>query len=296
MKDKFLFVILTCNRFFYFKNCIESIFECVDMDRIEILVCDNKTIEKGFEEYLNYISLKHNITIKRFEDRASNELYRAMEWSIKYAKKNKFDIINFVQDDYQYMYKRDAHLDEVLKIFQENKNIVQVNCNMGWRRKKDGLGKIKRIRVNDVLYGILLDKRPCDNGFTRVSVYDKIGMYPQAAISWGLGPNRYVNKINGEIWFGRECRKNGWYRVLSYLPNSSMMYDCAYVRGDERYGNYFPPSNKYYFKLIEKNGQKKIKKNHDKKQFSYIEDFSIPDGWITETQGKHGTSSVVNKI
>ena len=85
------------------------------MDRIDILVCDNNTIEPGFDEYMNNLCSKYkNITMHKFTDRTKNELYRAMNWAISYAQKNKYKIINFIQDDIQYLYKNDAHIDDVV--------------------------------------------------------------------------------------------------------------------------------------------------------------------------------------
>lgn len=290
---KILFVILTCNRLFYLKNCMKSIFKFVDQDRIDILICDNCTIEKGSEEYLNNMSKYDNVTIKKYEDRNRNELYRAMNWAIKYAKKNKYNVINFVQDDYQYVSRNDKHLDDVFTIFDKHDDIVQVNCNMGWKRKAKGLGKVKIIKANGTLHGILLKKRATDNGFTRVSAYDKVGEYPVDAISWGHGPDRYKNRVNGEIWFGKECSKRGWRRTLTYLPNITMMFDCAYVRGNERYGRYFEPSGEFYLKQLNDEQISKIKRQHDKHKFAYIEDFCIPDGWEPLTYDKHSPSKKI---
>ena len=174
--NKILFAIFTCNRFYYLKNCLESIVSFVDLDRIHILVCDNYTVEKGFDAYLNEMSSKHKeIEIKKFTDRTRNELYRAMNWAIKYARKNKFDIINFIQDDYQYLFQNDAHLDEIHKLFRKQKKIAQVNYNLAWRRKKDGIGKLTHFSINGTNYVTLNSKRPVDSGFTRTSMYKETG-------------------------------------------------------------------------------------------------------------------------
>jgi hypothetical protein len=267
------------------------------MDRIDILVCDNNTIEKGFDEYLNELSNKYkNITVKKYTDRTKNELYRAMNWAVAYAKKEKYDIINFVQDDRQYLYKDDSQLDSVIEVFKKHSNIAQINGELTWKRKIDRIGKIKVISAGGHDYGVLIDKRVCDNGFTRLSIYDKIGEYPMGAISWGLEKNRYVGKINGEIWFGKRCYKHGYNRALIYDPNYGMMFDCAYVRGEERYGNYFPPPNKFYFKLLDKEHIRKIRKRAKRHKYSYIENFCIPDGWKPKTYGKHGDEKIVNSI
>lgn len=294
---KILFTILTCNRFFYFKNCIESIIKCVDMDRIDILIMDNNTIEKGFDEYVHSLCLKHdNIMMKKFTDRTRGELYRAMNWAIDYAKENSYEIIDFIQDDIQYLYSLPSHLDDVIDIFNKHKNIVQINCNLAWRRKIDKIGRVENIEVNGHKYGILHDKRGCDSGFTRVAIYDQIGEYPVEAISWGMEKNRYVGKVNGEIWFGKRCYKHGYNRALSYQADNGMIFDCAYVRGDERYGNYFPPPGEFYFKMLGKKYIDKISHRSKKNKFSYMEDFCIPDGWKPKTYGKHGDINIVNKI
>jgi len=295
--NKILFTILTCNRFYYFKNCIESIIKCVDMDRIDILIMDNNTIENGFDEYAHSLCLKHNnITIKKFIDRTRGELYRAMNWAVDYAKKNSYNIIDFIQDDRQYLYYKKDHLDDIIKIFDKHHDIVQINCNLAWRRKIKGIGEVRDINVNESKYGVLLDKRVCDNGFTRVSVYDQIGEYPTDAISWGMEKNRYVGKINGEIWFGKKCYKRGYSRALAYYANIGMIFDCAYVRGDERYGNYFPSPGEFYFKMLDSKYINKIKSRAKRNKFSYMEDFCMPDGWEPKTYGKHGDINIINKI
>jgi hypothetical protein len=158
------------------------------------------------------------------------------------------------------------------------------------------MGKIKNIQEGNYHYGILTEKSVCDNGFTRVSVYDEVGEYPIDSISWGLEPGRYVNKINGEIWFGHKCKRKNYFRVLLCEANSGLMFDCAYVRGSKRYGEYFPPPNKFYFKMLDDSQIQKIKSSANNFKYSYIEDFCIPDGWNPKTYYKHGSIDIVEDI
>lgn len=289
---KILFNLITCNRFYYFKNCLESIVKCVDLDKVKLLVCDNNTIEPGFDEYLDRASLLYDIEVKKFKDRTKNELYRAMMWGVEFAKINEYQIIDFIQDDFQYLYEYDKHLDDVDRLFDKHPELVQVNVNMGWRRKAAKIGKIKVIESKGTKYGVLLNKVPCDNGFTRVSVYDKIGPYPDASISWGHGgKDRYRNKLNGEIWFGKQCKKRGLQRALTYMPNCGMMFDCAYVRGDERFGRYFSPPGHFYIKMLDDDRISDIRRKHNKVKYSFIEEFCEPDGWKPLTYGKHSPIS-----
>tara|TARA_Y100000310_G_C20690569_1_gene821921 strand:+ start:871 stop:1788 length:918 start_codon:yes stop_codon:yes gene_type:complete len=293
--DKILFTILTCNRFHYLKNCLESIIECVDLDRIKILVCDNNTVEKGFDSYLNDKANDIDIKIKKFDNRSRNELYRAMNWGVKYAKKEGFKIINFIQDDYQYVFKNDKHIDEVLDIFKKQKHIGQINYNFVWKRKRKGIGKINHFSSCNTNYAVFMQKRLVDSGFTRVDLYDKTGPYPVDAVSWGGNikkgfgkrPGRYVGVENGEIWFGRECERRKIRRAISLFPNVTMIYDCAYVRGDIRIGRYFKPTNKYYIELFDERKKEKLMKCHNEKKFSYIEDFCQAWDWEAMTTEKH---------
>jgi hypothetical protein len=258
---------------------------------------DNNTVEKGFDEYVNQLCLNYsNIKVKKFTNRTRGELYRAMNWAIDYAIKEGYEIINFVQDDRQYLYDKKDHIDDIYEIFNNHESIGQINCNLAWRRKIEGIGKVVNIKVNNSKYGTLVDKRICDNGFTRLGLYDKIGRYPVDAISWGLEKNRYVGKINGEIWFGKKCYKRGYSRVLAYHASTGMVFDCAYVRGEERYGNYFKPKGEFYFKMLGSDHVKKIKDRAKKNKFSYIEDFCIPDGWKPKTYDKHGNINIKESI
>lgn len=287
---KILFNILTCNRLFYFKNCIQSIIEFVDLNDIDILICDNNTIEKGFDEYCEFLCKKYNnIEIKKFKKRRKNELYHAMNWGIKYALKNNYDILHFIQDDYQYLFRRTDYLRNIIDFFNKFKKVVQINSNLVWERKNKGIGQVNIKEVNGENFAILLSKVPCDNGFTRVSIYNKIGLYPEDTVSWSLKERgkRYIGKTNGEIWFGRQCTKNKLRRAISLYPNMTMMYDCAYVRGHKRFGNYFPPKNKYYILPFDNNKVEKIMKNNRDKKWSFIEKMCCPDEWKPNTYNKH---------
>ena len=289
--SKVLFCIFTCNRFFYFKNCLDSIREFEDQNEIDILVCDNCSIETVYSDYLQEMSMVDNIKVKRFSDRTRGELYRAMNYAVKYAKKKGYEFINFVQDDYQYLYKRDSSIPEIIDLFNNNARIVQVNNNLAWKRKADRMGSLLHLQSKGTNYVILSDKRPCDNGFTRVAAYDRLGEYPVEAISWGEGKDRYKNKLNGEVWFGRSCHKLKWSRAVTLMPNVTMMMDCAFVRGGVRRGRYFEPPEKYYIKPLEESQIEKISSRAKKKKFSFIEDRGKPWGWKPETLGKHSESN-----
>ena len=296
---KILFAVITCNRLYYLQNCIKSIEEFVDMDGIDLMIIDNYTIEEGIDDYLGSLN---NVIVKRFRDRVPNELYRAMNYAIKYCFDNKVDIINFIQDDYQFMYKLDSMITAVKKCFNLHPKVGQINCNMAWKRKRVDK-KWPTIDVGGTIFSLLTTKYLVDNGFTRVKIYKHIGLYPMNVISYdqnsqrtfGFDKNRYKNIPNGELWFGSRCRKK-YVRAVSLMPNQAMMFDCAYVRKWHRFGKYFPPPRKYYLKPFGSPEIRQIARNHKKKKFSFIENLVESWGWEPTTLGKHNRQRIISDI
>jgi hypothetical protein len=294
-KNKIVFAIFTCNRLYYFKNAFESLCSCVDLDRVKILIIDNNTTENGFDEYLNHISSKYGdkIIIKRFTQRVVGEIYRAMNWAIKWCMKEKREIIYFMQDDYQFLFSNDNAFDDVIRIFKKNPSIVQAHINLVWKRKHKKIGKYNVLNVHGTNYALLQDKGPCDNGFTRVGIYSRIGFYPDNS-SFKSGDSK---NMVGERWFGKKCSKKGWKRVISLYPNVGMMFSSAFVRGGRRYGDYFKPPNAYYIKMFNKSDISNIKSRHDKKKWCFIEDLCHSDGWKpTISYKRDDNTDIINDI
>lgn len=298
--DKILFVVFTCNRLHYLKNCVNSILLFNDPSQFDLMVIDNNSIEGGTDDFLN--SLPSSVKVHKFKDRCPNELYRAMNYSIKYCFDNKIEIVHFIQDDYQYLYSNPCLMPTICETFSENRKIAQISVNLVWKRKS--IGDHSWIKVNNVRFAVLKEKMTCDSGFTRVSVYKKTGFYPVDAISYdqnsrktfGFGKNRYKNKTNGEIWFGTTCKKNGFQRAICLQPNTAMMFDSAYVRGMQRFGRYFPPPNDFYLQPFDKSKIDYIKSRNDRYKFSFIEDMVTAWGWKPTTMDKHNKEGLVNNI
>ncbi len=144
----FTFAVITCNRLYYLRNCVSSIIKFVGLDDINLLILDNSSTEKGVHEYLS--SLPPEVSIKVFKKRHPNELHRAMNYAIKYAKKQKSKYVNFIQDDYQYIYNNPNLLRWADEAFAARKNVVQLHVNLIWKYKAHKLGKVTPISVNGV--------------------------------------------------------------------------------------------------------------------------------------------------
>ena len=274
---KCCFCVIHCNRLFYLKNCVKSILDFINLEGIHLLIIDNGSVESGVREYLS--SLPSFIGIKQIDGRHPNELHRSMNFAIQYCKKNKIPYVNFIQDDYQYVYKIPDLLSWVSDVFDFHSDIVQLNTNMVWKYKN--IGKYNNIIVNGIKWYKLLQKTPCDNGITRVSFYDKIGLYPETVSVHG----REKGYIAGESWFKEKCKN--FYRAMLSTPNMAMLMDCAYVRGDKRIGKYEEPPNDYYLEPLTENDYKVVVENSNSNKVCFIEDLIKPFGWVPEIKTKH---------
>ncbi len=284
----FTFAMISCNRKHYIKNSIDSVLKFVDVDRIKMIVVDNGSVEEGLDEYLN--SLPDFIEVKKFEDRCPNELHRAMNYGIEFARKNGSKYINFIQDDYQYIRRDKDMLNNVHVAFEKCKDVVQLQTNMIWKKKFHKIGGVDVIKVGKHKWFKLLDKSPCDNGFTRVDLYDRIGLYPVGVSIHG----KEKGYVSGEAWFAKKTR--GTYRMLSAFPNMSMIKNCAYVRGDKRHGDYFPPPKELYLTPSSEEDEMCIEARGNGNSFCFIEDMTKTWGWEPKTSDKHSQSDKVEKV
>jgi len=146
-------------------------------------------------------------------------------------------------------------------------------------RHRKGLSSI--VTINGVKWHWLHKGPPCDNGFTRVSLYDRIGMYPESVSVHG----REKGYISGESWIKKRTKHH--HRIMLAEPNMGMLMDCAYIRGDKRMGRYIKPANKYYLCPLSSKERDLMRQFAEDEKMCFIEDFAKPDGWEPETIRKH---------
>ncbi len=285
----FTFAVMTCNRLYYLKNCVKSIIEFVGLDNIDLLIIDSHTQEKGTSEYLS--SLPSGIHVKVFDHRSPNELHRAMNYAIKFSRKRNNKYVNFIQDDYQYLYEFPNLLSLVEVAFDKYPDVIQLQTNLIWKRKHHKIGKVSRKRAGGAKWYYLHNKSPCDNGFTRVSTYKKIGLYPKKTSIHG----KEKGYRSGEAWFASKCKK--YKRMLFSCPNMGMMMDCAYVRRNKRIGRYFPPPREYYLRPFSNSEIEAVNARSKANKFCFIEDMIVADGWTPDSMHKkHNERDIVVKI
>jgi len=254
------------------------------LNDINLLIVDNHTTESGIHAFLS--SLPSFIDIKTYNKRSPNELHRAMNYAIQYSKQKENRYINFIQDDYQFLYKISAINKYVYDAFRVRNDVVQLQTNLVWKYKKNKIGKISPVVISGTKWYYLHNKFPCDNGFTRISVYDQTGLYPKRVSIHG----KEKKYRSGEAWFANKCKR--YRRMLLSIPNMSMIMDCAYVRGNRRIGKYFESPNKYYLKPFDDKKKDQLKIKSRKNSICFIEDLIIPDGWKPDAIQKHNKRKI----
>lgn len=285
----FTFAVIHCNRLHYLKNCVNSIIEFVGLNDINLLVIDNNSSESGVHEYLS--SLPSEVDIKQFNKRSPHELHKAMNFAIKYSREKNNQYVNFIQEDYQYLYSHPKMLQWIHDAFEAQPKVVQLQTNMGWRRKIRKLGKPAFVDVYGIKWQLFRRKPPCDNGFTRIALYDKIGFYPKKVSIHG----REKGFTAGESWIKSKCNK--FRRMMLAESNMGMLMDCAFVRKGHRIGKYFPPPNRYYLKPFDKDKQQQVKEIAQKGEVCFIEDLIEPDGWKPDKMArKHSERDIRVKV
>jgi hypothetical protein len=272
----FTFAVFSCNRLHYLRNCVQSILDLVGLSDIDLLVVDNGSTEPGMGEYLR--SLPAPISVHRFEDRTPGELYRAMNFAVDHARRRGNACIHFIQDDCQFLRRDPMLLPRVRAAFDSFPEVAQVQTCLVWKNKLHKWktqGRTSLVEAGSDRWLYLHDKPPCDTGFTRVSLFDQTGPYPQHASLKGEQPGT----ILGEEWMYQQCRRLGATRIVSLRPVMGMLFDAAYVRGHTRIGRYCPPVGGYYIKPLTDAQLRTIEVNACRGECSCIEDFEHPDGY-----------------
>lgn len=278
----FTFAIIACNRLHYLRNCVRSVLRFVDLDRVRLLVIDNASTEQGTHEYLSELAKSEPaITIHRFKDRRPNELYRAMNFAVDFARGAGHEFVHFIQEDSQFLWHDATMLDRVRRLFQERADVAQAHVSLGWHgkvRKWQQQGGCELLHVANDTWLWPRNMPPCDTGITRVSLFDATGPYPESA---SLKGDR--GQPIGEEWMYAQCRRLGLKRVYSLLPSLGMIPDGACVRGMERIGRYFPPLSEFYLRPLDAEHVRQIQGNAEAGVLSCNEEVSIPDGWSVES-------------
>tara|TARA_R110001583_G_scaffold27302_7_gene97763 strand:- start:22158 stop:23180 length:1023 start_codon:yes stop_codon:yes gene_type:complete len=282
--SKVTFGVVNCNRLYYLRSTLESLKICtLDYPNLEFIVVDNASVEEGTAEYLDKIE-KEGVRVFRQEDRdPSNEFARALNLICKEATG---DFICPLQGDMQFTIA-DRWLEKYVNFYNSHKDEIGYIIFDAQRKITHGSHSFSNTLGED--YKFVFDySRPKINGGGNVmlsrEVIDLIYPWSITNISHeggGDSETAMLKKVHQLI-----DDKNLKYKsVLPIIPPSITIYTDergtnARVRGEYRYGDYWPPKDDSlhsyyeisdYETLIKKFGERKIPVG--------IEEIAITVGW-----------------
>jgi len=245
--------IVNCNRLHYLKSCLESFLECTnDYPDKEVIIVDNASVEEGTEEYLNEKKSQGAKIFRMPERDPSNELARALNTIVRESS-GKYLVL--LQGDMQFIV-RGGWLREYVDLYEKSPDIGCITLDA--QRRVTIQGSSLSQPVSFSRYKFVADfSRPRTSGAADV-------MYSRAVLS-SLGPwsekndqHEYSGDSETKMLQRIETLSNqnpnlNWLTVLPIYPVSVAIYTDsrgtnARIRGDRRYGDYWPPKvgHQYY--------------------------------------------------
>lgn len=251
---KVSFGLVNCNRLFYLKSCLESLIHCTeDYPNKEILVVDNASAETGTSEYLKEIK-DRGISVHQEKERdPSNEFARGLN---TICEKTDGDFVVPLQSDMQF-FVRNGWLKSYVEFFQ--KNLDKIGCI--------ALDAQRKVRLNQGSY--LFPREQTEFKFVYGRSYSPIHgaadvMYSRETIKeiypWNIKNSNHEGGEDSETKMLEKVKKmlakknKEVFLTMPVFPVSAAIYTDprgtnARIRGDKRYGKYWPPkqdSFRYY--------------------------------------------------
>ena len=251
------FGIVNCNRLHYLRSCFESLFDTTsDYSDREFIVVDNASVESGTEDYLRSLE-QRGVRVVRAQHRdPANEFAKGLNTVCELANG---EFIAPLQGDMQFTVS--GWLPEFIQFYQQNIEIVGCMSLDAQRRVRHeqhkpgmtsftGSGQIKfcydRIRppfsgAGDVLYA---------------------KKWVQKFYPWNIKNQNHEGTLDSEtamLQKSRSIREAERINILCTVPSvpvSVAIYTDsrgtnARVRGNKRYGDYWPPKDGYkYYEIL----------------------------------------------
>jgi len=257
---KVTFGIVSCNRLFYLKSCLESLLDTTETytDK-EIIVVDNASVEPGLEEYLRNLEEREIKVIRIGQRDPSNEYARGLNTIVA---NSSGEYLCLLQGDMQFVLP--GWLEDVINFYEKNDDIV--GCVMlDAQRKTTHKGHDIRSfpeerqplsKKNKFFADLSRDPiSPAADVIFKRSILEKVLPWSENNLNHEGG----MDSENEMRYRVRNMIKNGYLRnyvlALSSVPQSIAIYTDprgtqGRVRGNKRYGDYWQAKDdtgwKYY--------------------------------------------------
>ena len=285
MKDlpKVTFGIINCNRLHYLKSCVESLVYCTDdYPNKEIIIVDNASTETGTDDYL-LEKEEQGIKVHKTKERdPNNEFASALNFI---TRESSGQYIASIQGDMQFVING-GWLDQYVKFYMEHEN--NVGCIMLDAQRTN------RIKTQSKFSNKISEEYPFFLDSSRIPFCCSADvMYSRKSLEF-MGP--FLEKNEGHE-AGTNSEDDMRQRILSKLSDNDFNIFCAMpmippavaiytdprgtnarVRGNKRYGAYWPPKENFrYYKIREFN---EIKRQIESRKLPLgIEEMAEPIGW-----------------
>lgn len=259
-QPKVTFGIVNCNRLHYLRSCLESLLYTTETyTNKEIIVIDNASVEKGTSEYLDEKELQ-GIKVVRMKNRdPSNEFAIGLNTIFEMSTG---DYICPLQGDMQFVLKGDW-LEKYISYFEKHKS--NIGCIALDAQRKSTIQRRQPFQIFtkediDTPFRLFIDsKRPPIGGaadciYSR-EILEKIYPWNVKNINHEGGQDSETAMLQKvESLLASQDLKD-IFLIAPQIPVSVAIWTDrrgtnARVRGNKRYGDYWPPKEDFrYYKI-----------------------------------------------
>jgi glycosyltransferase involved in cell wall biosynthesis len=248
--------IVNYNRLFYLKSCAKSLIESTkDFDNIEFMCVDDNSSEPGTQEYLNFLSdlgwKIFNQQEHRNEEKNHSDSYNDYDHAFAFFdalnlmfEESSGDLFIPLQGDMQFI--RRGWLQEYIDLFSEKQNILSATLD-AQRRVRLANSEYEKIEIkNKVTFAHESGRRVSAAGdcVFRSSIIKELG---------GWVPSSEFSTPEDNFRFNFENKYGTSNTVcVPWLPPAAIIWTDprgtnARVRGNKRYGSYWPATDDTYY-------------------------------------------------
>lgn len=257
------FGIINCNRLHYLRSCLESLQHSLKDTSIshEIIIIDNSSVEEGTESYLNSLDYGPNSNLRTYFFRQrdpANEFARGLNKVVELANG---ELICPLQGDTQFIVVGDwlQHYVNLFKMY-DNIGCIAIDAQRRETIRREA-GNLRVLESDPIFPFAVNTSRPPVAGagdvFYRKSLLHSIG-------EWSTDNQQHEGGHDSETDFLRRVASKqaagdlptDLMHVQPIFPVSACIYTDprgtnARVRGNRRYGQYWPPVESFtYYKMI----------------------------------------------
>ena len=277
------FGVINCNRLHYLRSCFESLYDTTsDYPNREFIVVDNASVEEGTKEYLDELETR-GVKVVRMSDRdPANEFARGLNTVFELSSG---EYILPLQGDMQFTVR--GWLQEFVDFYSENVETTGCICLDAQRRVTHE--SHRHAMTNFVGSGTFkfcydLVRPPfCGAGDVMYARRWVQKFYP-----WNIKNQNHEGTMDSETFMLqksksiRESERLQIYCAVPSIPVSVAIYTDsrgtnARVRGNRRYGDYWPPKESYKYYEVHDLADASLSA---KSIPSPIEEAALPVGWI----------------